>query len=590
MTEPHPTPRAGGCTVCGAEGTVRQRHDRWEIRHCRWCDFAWVWPPLSPEEHKAFHGPQFFERYYAEPISEFYAKKGPLYHRERVKKQWFLDTFRRFVPSGRLLDIGAGQAMFDYLAREQGFEIAMVELCPPVVEYHRSQGVEVFTGHPEEMDFPDASFDGVSMWHALEHVFDPLQTLRQVARILKPGGCLVGAIPNWRGLGTQLRLKAGKPLFDPATNHELHFSHFSPRALRRAMLRAGLEPIEIGVEWHRPRRWHDQLIHRAGSLLSLLPGVNCRETMTFAARRPAGGRALTPRPWVLHRDDAGIPQGVRIERPIQAEAPKVSVALPTSGASRESVLPGLLAQLREQRCEPFEVIVVVGDRRQGRALNTAADLARGEILVTFDDDSRLAGPDTLQRLVDALRAEPSVGMMGGANLPPTRPSWLVRRVMEELPRRSSPRVERVTDSDMAEHPCLAMPLAAFKQVGGENELIPRGLDPYLREQFRRAGWRVAVAPGVDYHHLPPSTLGGLLRQFYRNGAQSRYCSQLYPEWVHDTLEAHGVEPVPRRPVWARGARFLAGLARAALGGRWIYLACRLAYGAGWLRQTLRPGV
>ncbi|NMA29090.1 MAG: hypothetical protein GX934_15150, partial [Burkholderiales bacterium] len=155
-----------------------------------------------------------------------------------------------------------------------------------------------------------------------------------------------------------------------------------------------------------------------------------------------------------------------------------------------------------------------------------------------------------------------------------------------LPRRSSPAVSRITDSDMAEHPCLAMPRAAFMAVGGENELIPRGLDPYLRTAFREAGYRVVVVPGVVYHHLPPATLIRLLRQFFRNGAQSRYCSQLYPEWVYDTLEEHGAGPAPRVPVGGRALRLARGVVQAALKGHWVHVACRLSYAAGWLWQSL----
>jgi len=576
----------GTCPICGDPGKVRQSHQPWEIRHCRWCDFAWVWPPMAPEEHQRFHGPEFFERYYAQPIADFYAEKGALYHRERTKKQWFLDFFSRHVRPGRILDIGAGQAMFDYLAREKGYEPSLVELCPPVVEYHRSQGLEVFAGYPEHLDFADESFEGVAMWHSLEHVFEPLQTLREVARVLKPGGCLVGALPNWRGLGTWLRLKLGKPLFNPETNHELHFSHFSPRAMRRALLRAGLEPLEIGVEWHRPRCLRDRVLHHAGQMASFFPGLNVRETMTFVARKPAGERSLSPRPWVRHRNDAGIPANVHVERPIEHPDPEVSVLIPTSDGAREGYLPGLLEQLREQDLPRMEVLLVVGDNRQGRALNTAADLARGEVLVTLDDDSRLADPTTLSRLVAALRSDPSIGMAGGSNQPPPDARGLVRRVMEELPRRSSPAVGQITDSDMAEHPCLAMPRAAFMAVGGENELIPRGLDPYLRTAFREAGYRVVVVPGVVYHHLPPTTLIRLLRQFFRNGAQSRYCSQLYPEWVYDTVEEHQAGPAPRVPVGGRALRLARGVAQAAMKGHWVHVACRLSYAAGWLWQSL----
>lgn len=249
---------------------------------------------MEVSRHREFHGPHFFLRYYGEPIAEFFRNRGPLFRRERAKKRWMLQLLQRYVPRGRLLDVGAGQALFDYLAREHGYQVQLVEICPPVVEYHRSQGFEVHEGYLEEARFPDGHFDAVTMWHTLEHMFDPLNTLQEVRRILKPGGFLVGALPNWRGLGTQLRLALNHPLLDPATDHELHFSFFSIRALERAFRRAGLQPVSIGPEWHRPRRLRDRMVHRLGQLLSLLPGVNCRESIFFAAHRRAdegsGGR------------------------------------------------------------------------------------------------------------------------------------------------------------------------------------------------------------------------------------------------------------------------------------------------------------
>jgi len=84
-----------------------------------------------------------------------------------------------------------------------------------------------------------------------------------------------------------------------------------------------------------------------------------------------------------------------------------------------------------------------------------------------------------------------------------------------------------------------MRTAEFKQVGEENELIPRGLDPYLWMEFRKQGKRVVVVPGVVYHHLPPERLSRLLRQFYRNGIQAAFTNRHYPEWAIETPSRHG---------------------------------------------------
>ncbi|MBM3264720.1 MAG: glycosyltransferase family 2 protein [candidate division Zixibacteria bacterium] len=163
--------------------------------------------------------------------------------------------------------------------------------------------------------------------------------------------------------------------------------------------------------------------------------------------------------------------------------PAVSVLIPTADAERGGYFKRLMGQLEEQTFQDFEVIVVQGDNRQGRALNTAAAAARGDLLVILDDDTRLGHPEVFENLVTAMRAHPDIGMAGVANTVPPDASALVRRVMEEIPRRHSDIVSALVDSDMAEHPCCAIPRQVFRAVGGENEIIPRGLDPYLRREI-----------------------------------------------------------------------------------------------------------
>lgn len=275
------------CALCGAAGQVVQQYAGYQLDWCSHCDFAFVTPPMPAADHLAWHGRDFFVRYYGEDIETFYSRKGPLYWRERRKKRWMLDFLARYVPRGRILDVGTGQGMFSYMALEDGYEVEATEVCPMDVAYHQTHGLRVHDRYLEDADLPENAFDAVTMWHSLEHVLDPIATLNEVRRVLRPGGYLVGALPNWRGLGTQLRLLLKHPLFDPQTDHELHFFHYSRKALCHAMRVAGLTPLYIGRERHQPRRLRDRLIALCGEILSLVPGLHCRETMTMVGRKPS---------------------------------------------------------------------------------------------------------------------------------------------------------------------------------------------------------------------------------------------------------------------------------------------------------------
>ncbi len=313
-----------------------------------------------------------------------------------------------------------------------------------------------------------------------------------------------------------------------------------------------------------------------------------RQSMTLLKRFDAAAwqpAATVERGFVRHRNPDPSPALVW-HVPAPGDKPKLSVIIPTADADRGGYFRKLLTQIERQDQRDFELIVVKGDPRQGRAINVGAAMAKGKYMLTLDDDSSLPDPHTFSKLVQAMDAHPDIGMAGGNNTIPDGASPFIKRVMRQIPRRSWQPVETITDSDLAEHPCLIMRTELFHRLGGENELIPRGLDPYLRQQFRRAGARVCLIPGVIYHHLPPANWRKLLRQFYRNGRQAAYANRHYPQWVIETPDVHG-EFVEQVPMGSRLLRFPLRLIQGALRGRWVWVLCELAYALGFLHGWFR---
>src|SRR5207253_8058958 len=92
---------------------------------------------------------------------------------------------------GRLLDFGCGNGSFLHRVRKQGWDATGLDVARLAVQGARNEtsaGVLVGTlPHPELLP---ASFDVVTMWHALEHVHDPLAVLAEARRLLAPGGRL----------------------------------------------------------------------------------------------------------------------------------------------------------------------------------------------------------------------------------------------------------------------------------------------------------------------------------------------------------------------------------------------------------------
>jgi glycosyltransferase involved in cell wall biosynthesis len=162
---------------------------------------------------------------------------------------------------------------------------------------------------------------------------------------------------------------------------------------------------------------------------------------------------------------------------------ELSVIIPTCDAKRNGYFKKLIGQIQNQDFQDFELIIVRGDSRQGRAINVGVSLAKGKYVITLDDDTQLPKSNTFSNLVKCIEENSDFGMVGGINFIPEDATPFIRRTMTELPRRSTPAIDKVVDSDLAEHPLLIMKKDVFIKIGGENELIPRGLDPYLRNEF-----------------------------------------------------------------------------------------------------------
>jgi len=311
-----------------------------------------------------------------------------------------------------------------------------------------------------------------------------------------------------------------------------------------------------------------------------------KESTLFQAFKNAQWLPAAPveRPFVRHLDAEPSPARIFHFVPPCSQI-VLSVIIPTFDASRDGYFEKLLQQLEAQTLRDLEVIIVRGDSRQGRAINVGASLAGGKYLLTLDDDSSLPDQQVFANLLRVMEADPEIGMAGGINVIPSEASWFVRRTMKEIPRRSTPPVSEITDSDLAEHPLLIVRKENFEKVGGENELLPRGLDPYLRHEFRKAGYRVVVVPNAPYSHLPPRSLPGLLKQFYRNGSHSSYVNRHFPQWAIETPGGHGTFR-SHQTMPARVFRFPLRILSALIALKPIWFLCLLSYAAGFAADQM----
>jgi SAM-dependent methyltransferase len=153
---------------------------------------------------------------------------------------------------GRLLDIGAGRGELLCAAKARGWEAVGIEPASAFAAVaRRYSGAEVFESRLEDHEFEADSFDVVTLGAVLEHVFNPVELLTEIGRVLRPGGKLWLDVPNEMGtfftLGNVYHRLRGRdwvvnlsPTFPP-----FHVFGFTPRSIKRLLNLTGFDVVRL---------------------------------------------------------------------------------------------------------------------------------------------------------------------------------------------------------------------------------------------------------------------------------------------------------------------------------------------------------
>ena len=265
------------CYICGGEeACLIKKEDVWDVVQCKSCSFVYVTP--LPDE-------QFLHQHY-----QTYLPAGNVYI-----EQWrrmMLGIFQRSLDAietrsghnkGTLLDIGCGYGFFLALARQRGWQVCGIEPCGHARAHAASNSLEVDSGDLFARAYKDETFDVVTLFYVLEHLPYPLKYLKEINRILKPGGLVLVRVPNTTPLVKFLKI-LGIPnkLYDTPS----HLSDFSPSTIALALEKTGFKEIQTfpgGAT--RPHAFSKRVISGFSGLLAdslyilsgkrlLVPGVS----------------------------------------------------------------------------------------------------------------------------------------------------------------------------------------------------------------------------------------------------------------------------------------------------------------------------
>lgn len=233
------------CPLCNSAEIAEERKvkdhsisgEYFVLARCSSCDFLFTQNPPLPEEAGRYYAGDAY-------ISHSDSKEGlvnKLYHKARdymLERKYKL--VHRVSRGLHVLDYGTGTGYFTNYLVQKGYKAQGIEID----EKARAYGAEKFgvTINPPEALYgilQEKSIDVITLWHVLEHLYEPKSYLDRFRVLLKNKGKLLVAVPNHKSKDAQAYGE-----YWAAYDVPRHLWHFSPDTMRMMMAKSGFRVTE----------------------------------------------------------------------------------------------------------------------------------------------------------------------------------------------------------------------------------------------------------------------------------------------------------------------------------------------------------
>jgi len=279
------------CPVCRA----RRSRPRFAVEGvsspvvvCAECGLGRFEPMLTADEVRAFYP----DEYYGQPGVKFHPFVEGLVRAVGARHIAFLT--RGLDRGARVLDVGCGRGVILGPLADRGLEVHGVEVSAEAARGADPRAEVRVAARLADAGYPEAFFDEVVIWHVLEHLADPRAALEEMQRILKPGGRLIVAVPNFSSAQARWSGAAWFHLDLPR-----HLYQFPLEALCRLLEDVG---FEVSTDHHfslrqNPFGWIQSALNR----ISWLPrnGLYTKLHRRSRGEIRAHGLALRGALWLL---------------------------------------------------------------------------------------------------------------------------------------------------------------------------------------------------------------------------------------------------------------------------------------------------
>jgi len=225
------------CPVCGGKGAFFLTKWKFTYNQCHRCRLIYVSPRLTETSTlKLYQKDSKANVMWATSVNS-----SP--HQQTFYKNYFddhLSILKKQKSKGNLLDIGCGNGHFLQAAKQDGYRVKGIELEENALSIARKKGLNVSPMLLTDPALNSQSFDIITMFGVLEHLFEPTRDIKLIHSMLNKDGIFMGITPNAQSLVGML-LKHEARFYTPR-NHPMIFSF---KSLTYLFENAGFEIVHL---------------------------------------------------------------------------------------------------------------------------------------------------------------------------------------------------------------------------------------------------------------------------------------------------------------------------------------------------------
>ena len=226
------------CPVCGQVGAQQWlrapdrfhgRREQYTLVRCPACSLVWLsHPPMPAEMHL----------HYTDSYHKLISAAGDNSPERWRGRKAALGPHKQ---SGALLDLGCSSGSFLNSVRGDAWKLYGIEMSAEGARTAQARsGAQVFAGDILDAPFPPESFDVITCFDVLEHLYQPRAVMARVGEWLKPGGIFYVLVPNVDSAEARVFKSYWHGLELPR-----HLFHYSPASLKFLAESAGLREVSL---------------------------------------------------------------------------------------------------------------------------------------------------------------------------------------------------------------------------------------------------------------------------------------------------------------------------------------------------------